>query len=322
MAPPKTQRLLLKGVQGDDVRDAQRKLNFRLDPSKRIDEDGIFGDNTDTAVRDFQRRNTLSVDGRIGPQTWNALNTKIAVVMVKVDDRGPIRPLLDTMIDRGLQSLPPSPPPSSGLSEAWKRRFIERHSQGPYLNFGSVGGDTSTGSDQIYQVQGQFGRTFKPWIDWRHPRGAPPSDASNSWAALVAMTWRTSQDDGHLEYGPLLQINRSYTDPKRTAQIAFQVLWADLLHHNRYHLASFYFQPSVTLPLLDNPDWVIGASLGYQAQVEVGGENCSIFVQGQLVGAIDLNTREFTFGAGVVVGASVNIPSSSDKLHWNVCKSW
>ena len=78
----------------------------------------------------------------------------------------------------------------------------------------------------------------------------------------------------------------------------------------------------MTLPLLDNPDWVIGASLGYQAQVEVGGENCSIFVQGQLVGAIDLNTREFTFGAGVVVGASVNIPSSSDKLHWNVCKSW
>jgi peptidoglycan hydrolase-like protein with peptidoglycan-binding domain len=76
MAPPKTQRLLLKGVQGDDVRDAQRKLNFRLDPSKRIDEDGIFGDNTDTAVRDFQRRNTLSVDGRIGPQTWNAPTPK------------------------------------------------------------------------------------------------------------------------------------------------------------------------------------------------------------------------------------------------------
>lgn len=321
MPPPKTQRLLLKGMQGDDVRDAQRKLNVRLNLETRIAEDGIFGDDTDTAVRDFQRRNSLSIDGKIGEQTWTALNTKIAVVMVKVEDRPRIRPLLDTMIDQALRS-PPSPPPS-GISQAWERRVIQRNSKGPYLKFGSDSGDTSAGGgDRIYQVQGQFGRTFSPWIDWRHPRGAPPSDSFNSWAALIAMTWRTSQDDGHLEYGPLFQLNRSYADPKRTAQVAFQVLWADLVHHNRYHLASFYFQPSLTLPLLDNPDWIIGAALGYQAQVEIGGENCSIFVQGQLAGAIDLNTREFTFGAGVLVGASVNIPSSSNKLHWNVCKSW
>jgi hypothetical protein len=190
-------------------------------------------------------------------------------------------------------------------------------------DFGSVSGDTAGhGGDRIYQVQGQFGRSFAPWKDLNHPRGAPPAQSFNSWAALIAMTWRTSQDDKHWEHGPLLQFNRSSADPKRSVQVAYQVLWADLWHHGRYHLASLYFQPSLTLPLLDNSDWIVGAAVGYQAQVEVFGENCNLFVQGQLAGSIDLNTREFTFGAGVLVGASVNIPSSSDKLHWNVCKAW
>jgi len=35
--------------------------------------DGSFGDITDKAVRSFQRKNGLSVDGEIGPATWGAL---------------------------------------------------------------------------------------------------------------------------------------------------------------------------------------------------------------------------------------------------------
>jgi peptidoglycan hydrolase-like protein with peptidoglycan-binding domain len=36
--------------------------------------DGNFGQETDQAVREFQRRENIKVDGVIGPQTWGAID--------------------------------------------------------------------------------------------------------------------------------------------------------------------------------------------------------------------------------------------------------
>lgn len=65
--------LLQQGDQGARVRDAQQRLNaagFR----PPLATDGIFGPATERAVRWFQARRHLVVDGVIGPVTWAALH--------------------------------------------------------------------------------------------------------------------------------------------------------------------------------------------------------------------------------------------------------
>src|SRR5918999_445014 len=56
---------LMFGSQGELVAHVQKALG--------ISADGIFGAETDTAVRQYQARNGLEVDGIVGPVTWSSL---------------------------------------------------------------------------------------------------------------------------------------------------------------------------------------------------------------------------------------------------------
>jgi hypothetical protein len=59
-------------VQGDDVLKLQQRL-LELGYTEVGAPDGVFGKMTDTAVRRFQERNGLEVDGYVGPKTWATL---------------------------------------------------------------------------------------------------------------------------------------------------------------------------------------------------------------------------------------------------------
>jgi hypothetical protein len=69
------------GSQGEAVRAVQEEFQFRNlsgDPNKGLKVDGIFGPKTDAAVRAFQQAlaadiPTVTVDGIVGPVTWQAL---------------------------------------------------------------------------------------------------------------------------------------------------------------------------------------------------------------------------------------------------------
>lgn len=56
---------LKKGSRGIDVKYLQQELGIKVD--------GIFGNATHQAVRDFQKKNRLKVDGIVGPVTWSKL---------------------------------------------------------------------------------------------------------------------------------------------------------------------------------------------------------------------------------------------------------
>ena len=65
-----------QGSHGDAVRGVQEEFQFRNlsgDPSKGVQIDGSFGPMTDAAVRGFQQALSITVDGIVGPVTWQAL---------------------------------------------------------------------------------------------------------------------------------------------------------------------------------------------------------------------------------------------------------
>lgn len=58
------------GSRGSSVSELQRLLNQN---GYNLDVDGIFGSNTEAAVRNYQQRNSLAVDGIAGNNTWGSL---------------------------------------------------------------------------------------------------------------------------------------------------------------------------------------------------------------------------------------------------------
>jgi peptidoglycan hydrolase-like protein with peptidoglycan-binding domain len=72
--------LVRQGDRDHPVRTLQWLLRAR---GHNVAVDGIFGPNTDTAVRAFQQQHGLAVDGIVGPNTWRAL-----IVTVQRGSRG------------------------------------------------------------------------------------------------------------------------------------------------------------------------------------------------------------------------------------------
>ncbi|WP_268934853.1 NlpC/P60 family protein [Sphingomonas sp. Leaf37] len=62
-----------RGCRGQQVQMLQHLLNTSGRARPPLDLDGVFGLRTEQAVRDYQGRNSLAVDGVVGRNTWTAL---------------------------------------------------------------------------------------------------------------------------------------------------------------------------------------------------------------------------------------------------------
>jgi len=100
-------RTIRPGDRGEDVRDVQQRLaslGAHLDPAEL---EGVFGPDTESAVRAFQQRRGLLVDGRVGPETWNELVEAgyrlgdrvlyLRMPMVRGDDVGSLQRRLNSL---------------------------------------------------------------------------------------------------------------------------------------------------------------------------------------------------------------------------------
>lgn len=70
-----TYSTIKRGSRGDDVERLQTMLN---NAGYSLDVDGIFGEKTQSAVRQYQRNQGLDVDGIVGTNTWSALSSPAA----------------------------------------------------------------------------------------------------------------------------------------------------------------------------------------------------------------------------------------------------
>ena len=68
--------LLKKGMKGAEVKKLQQELTNKGYNTKGVD--GIFGSNTESAVKKFQKAKKLQADGIVGPATWKALGSTTA----------------------------------------------------------------------------------------------------------------------------------------------------------------------------------------------------------------------------------------------------
>jgi len=89
------------GDTGDDVKRLQRVF-ARAKVLGPADVDGVFGRNTDVAVKDFQQSNGLTADGIVGPITWSHVHPyREASPTLQAGSLGPVVAMLQGVLKTG-----------------------------------------------------------------------------------------------------------------------------------------------------------------------------------------------------------------------------
>jgi peptidoglycan hydrolase-like protein with peptidoglycan-binding domain len=88
-----------QGDSGDVVRRAQRGV--RRTPNLGLVVDGIFGHETEKAIKQVQKAAGLAVDGIVGPATWQALPDGGPMPMLSEGSTGAVVHHLQTVLKNG-----------------------------------------------------------------------------------------------------------------------------------------------------------------------------------------------------------------------------
>ena len=132
---------LYYGANGDEVKELQQYLNKN---GYNLDVDGGFGDKTLSAVRDYQQKNGLTVDGIVGSNTWESLLTFTAPTLNSTSYTDTTEGNTNkTAMDTALNAL------NSYGSHTWENQAINDTLLGKYLNRAPFSYDLN--GDALYQ---------------------------------------------------------------------------------------------------------------------------------------------------------------------------
>lgn len=112
------ERTLKVGATGEAVRKIQQALIDAGFPLPKFGVDGIFGGETNAALRAFQGSASIKVDGIVGPETMQAFDTRFAGTPPGPTPPGPTPPTPPTPPGPTPPGpTPPAPPPATITSE-------------------------------------------------------------------------------------------------------------------------------------------------------------------------------------------------------------
>jgi peptidoglycan hydrolase-like protein with peptidoglycan-binding domain len=116
--------VLVKGAEDDNVKAAQYLL-WCWRESPKLEPDGVFGKNTEDAVKAFQHAAHLHEDGRIGEETWTRMtDTKtIQGSLLKKGMKGHCVGALQAELIKNRELRPPIDGDFGELTDAAVRRF-------------------------------------------------------------------------------------------------------------------------------------------------------------------------------------------------------
>jgi Putative peptidoglycan binding domain len=305
--------VLAMGMVGTDVADLQAALNYHLPPPAPphtppgpdrppLKVDGIFGVKTDARLREFQRLNHLTVDGKAGPITM-PLFTKAKLVTVRI----PITPQDETPDEPNAASFLPVGGGGANALVGTQGQFAQAAPGGP-----SVGQSKPLIAPlQLQNVQVQTGGnlTLKPLLG--------PGKQNQAAFLAVQFTWVERRDGRHLE----LAVGTQFAAPltrnmfglsSSSAQTFAQASVADLLTINKANL--HIFSPSAQVSFQRNHERSLfkSISVGVSIQNQIAwdfvkkGDNpiFSLFCQQQLGWTYDFTDRKGAIAPSFLVGAT------------------
>lgn len=206
-----TLSMLRNGSRGPDVLRLQQSLAALQYPVGAPD--GIFGPNTEAAVRAFQRDRSLTVDGIVGAQTWSALESARS---------GPAPRPAPT----------PAPAPPAGTTGArlvrYQGRVVPHFFQGdPRWSGQRLGASSSIGSkgcaiSSVAMVLAYYGRAVDPLVLDGH------LDRNRGYSGN-SVVWQTAFDCGAGAGSPALRVRQhAFKEAAQFARVLNERIEADL----------------------------------------------------------------------------------------------
>ncbi|WEV84071.1 lysin A [Mycobacterium phage Muddy] len=114
------------GSEGDQVRKLQVGMNkvFKNYKAMPLDEDGIFGAFTESAVKEFQARSLIGVDGIVGPETKQRLATYGIVLDGATEPTSPPPPVVPSFVYPSTDEM---------VKQVWEQHFGPKAEGWPQL---------------------------------------------------------------------------------------------------------------------------------------------------------------------------------------------
>ena len=143
--PNPGQPTIRQGATGDVVRRLQRALSRGIDRGLNVD--GVFGWQTESGVVEFQKADSLTPDGVVGPFTWNALPDGGPMPLLAEGSTGDVVRHLQTLLTVGAAGQWGTTPQGvDGDFGPYTRASVEA-----FQRWGGVGVDGVVG-DQTWEV--------------------------------------------------------------------------------------------------------------------------------------------------------------------------